>query len=308
VRIDDSHLSQWRTNGYTVVESFLSAQELAGLQEDVALYFPPWEEFVRHRPRYPHLETRFGHVTFPYLGRRLNMLSLHEDLIDFAERALGTRDVFLTQSGTAAKYAGTADFEQDLHLDYGNNTLLVPRPDGRWHQLGCIVYLSEVTRDMGPTYIVPGIVRGEAAHWPGTRPRHGWEQLYAQEQAVEVPAGSVLLYSMSTLHRGSRMTATSGVRYSHHLSWRAAGLEWMAFHAFARSGREPGMTLVMEQASPRQRETLGVPPPGHEYWTAETIAGVASRYPGWDMEPYRGRLGEASAAAGAPGVQGSGRW
>jgi hypothetical protein len=38
--------------------------------------------------------------------------------------------------------------------------------------------------------------------------------------------------------------------------------------------------------SVRQRHTLGFPLPGHSYWTAETIAGVAARYPGMDMAPY----------------------
>jgi hypothetical protein len=295
VRIDDSHLSEWRTDGFTIVERFLSTEELEGLREDLAIYYPTWEEFALHRPRYSQFEGSFGLATFPYMGRRLNQLSLHEDLIDFVERALGTRDIFLTQSGTSAKYAGTADFEQDLHLDYGNNTLLVPRPEGKWNQFGCIIYLTDVTRDTGPTYIVPGIVRGETAHYPARFPRQDSDSLYAQERPVEVPAGSVLLYTQSTLHRGSRMTAASGVRFAHHLSWRAAGLEWMSFHAFATRARDPGMALAMEDASPRQRETLGVPPPGHEYWTAETIDGVASRYPGWDMEPYRKELDGATA-------------
>ena len=35
---------------------------------------------------------------------------------------------------------------------------------------------------------------------------------------------------------------------------------------------------------------LGFPKPGHPYWTPETIAGVAARYPGLDMEPWRSAL------------------
>ena len=38
---------------------------------------------------------------------------------------------------------------------------------------------------------------------------------------------------------------------------------------------------------PRQREAVGFPPPGSEYWTEETLAAVAMRYPKMDMAPYR---------------------
>ncbi len=42
--------------------------------------------------------------------------------------------------------------------------------------------------------------------------------------------------------------------------------------------------------SPRQRHTLGFPLPGHPYWTAETLEGVAARYPEMDTAPYAARL------------------
>ena len=43
----------------------------------------------------------------------------------------------------------------------------------------------------------------------------------------------------------------------------------------------------MERATPAERELLGFPPPGHPYWTEETIAGVGARFPQMDMTPYR---------------------
>jgi hypothetical protein len=39
--------------------------------------------------------------------------------------------------------------------------------------------------------------------------------------------------------------------------------------------------------SVRQRDLFGFPPPGSDYWTQETLAGVAARYPAMDMTPYR---------------------
>jgi hypothetical protein len=47
------------------------------------------------------------------------------------------------------------------------------------------------------------------------------------------------------------------------------------------------MKRFIERATPRQREVLGFPPPGHPYWNPETLAAVATRYPKMDMSPYR---------------------
>ena len=50
------------------------------------------------------------------------------------------------------------------------------------------------------------------------------------------------------------------------------------------------MRQFLERATPRQREMVGFPAPGHSYWTPETIADVAQRYPRMDMTPYRNGL------------------
>jgi hypothetical protein len=42
----------------------------------------------------------------------------------------------------------------------------------------------------------------------------------------------------------------------------------------------------MTEATPRQRELLGFPPPGDPLWTERFIAGMATRYAGFDPEPY----------------------
>lgn len=39
-----------------------------------------------------------------------------------------------------------------------------------------------------------------------------------------------------------------------------------------------------------QRNVLGFPPPGNRYWTAQTIAAVADRYNGIDMQDYQQAL------------------
>ena len=41
------------------------------------------------------------------------------------------------------------------------------------------------------------------------------------------------------------------------------------------------------QATLEERELLGFPAPGDDYWSEETLAGVAARFPSMDMQPYR---------------------
>jgi hypothetical protein len=43
----------------------------------------------------------------------------------------------------------------------------------------------------------------------------------------------------------------------------------------------------MRHATVRQLTVLGFPKPGDAYWTAETLAGVAARYPSLDMRAWR---------------------
>ncbi|MEM8904794.1 MAG: hypothetical protein AAGF02_13915 [Actinomycetota bacterium] len=37
---------------------------------------------------------------------------------------------------------------------------------------------------------------------------------------------------------------------------------------------------------PRQLELFDVPPPGHPFWTADTLDGLARRYPDLDVGPW----------------------
>ena len=100
-------------------------------------------------------------------------------------------------------------------------------------------------------------------------------------------AGSLLIFSMRTFHRAGEMTADFGVRFSHHLVWKSAACPFNGYHQYSQFGEKPEMKRFMERATPRQREVLGFPPPGHPYWNEETLAAVAQRYPRMDLSPYR---------------------
>jgi len=243
------------------------------------------EEYRAAPERYPNVG---GWRELPFVGDALNDLATHPELASFAERVIGTKEILLTQAILWGKYAGVGDHEQSFHVDFRNNTLVVPRDEGPFTQTGTILYLSDVTEELAPTCVVSREhTREPPALVPSVRPRDRFPALYEREVVVTARAGSVLLYSMSTFHRGSAFRAAAGARFSFHVVFRAKDSHWMGFSAWARSGAEPALQRFLERATPRQRELLGFPPPGHPYWNEETLAGVAARYPGMDMRPYR---------------------
>jgi hypothetical protein len=59
-----------------------------------------------------------------------------------------------------------------------------------------------------------------------------------------------------------------------------------AFLAPAR--RHAARQAFVEHASPHQLVLFGWPPPGHPFWTVDTIAGLRQRYPGIDVATWGG--------------------
>jgi hypothetical protein len=151
-----------------------------------------------------------------------------------------------------------------------------------------IVYFTDVTVDLGPTYVVSAeLTRDLAVTGRRFTSKQDHPELYAAEKPATMPAGSALIYSMHTLHRGSAIKASEGVRFSQFIGYHTAGPAWLGSHSFQGAGGRPAMDQLLTRATPRQRQLLGFPAPGDPYWTAETLAGVAARYPAMDMAPYR---------------------
>ncbi len=287
MRITDEQAVHWVEHGYVVVPNFLTPDELAAGQANIHLMFPTSEEYAEAPQRYRSPERGLMRNEFPFPGDALNNIATHPDLIEFAERMLGISDVALTHSTLIGKYAGAGDYDQNMHLDFINNTLAYPRPEGEMRDVPAILYYSDVTAEHGPTCVVSQQHTHGQVRWPHFRTRAEEPALYAVEQPVVVSAGSILLYTMRTFHRGSAFRAKAGSRYSHHIGYRAAAYRWMGQKVFQREGGRPEMDRFLQQATPRQREVVGFPPPGHAYWDEETLTGVAARYPKMDMTPYR---------------------
>lgn len=274
MRITDQHLEHWREHGYVVVPDFLTADELEAAHRNLRAYFPTREELDAEPLRYRNLQTM---VEFPYVGDALNDITMHAELVTFAERALGTSDIMLSGSLLWAKYAvAPAPGERavdTVHADYPAVSLVYPRPHDR---VSVILYYSDVTSENGPTYVYSSLdVRGGSPIRP---------ELNSGGTPIHVAAGSLLIKTITTFHRGSALR--SGARFTHHMGYRAASDQWLWYAHAQRLGATSEMQRFITRASPRQRALLGFPPPGHGYWNPETIEGTAAMYPGIDMSVY----------------------
>ena len=295
MHIADSHLAHLRIHGFALVPDFLTSQEVHAARQNMLRYVPTAEELSATPERYPWIfeEAERLQTEFPFAGEALNHVATHPDLVSFVERALETQEVMLSQSAIWAKYAGTGDFEQALHLDYEGNTLVVPRDDGDFRQVNMILYYTDVSEEMGPTCVVSTEKTKNLPLWPPFRPRKKYPELYKREQSMTAGAGSLLIFGMRTWHRASEITAESVARLSHHMIWRSAQHAFQGFYQWSQFGEKPEFKRFIENSQPRQREVLGFPKPGHPYWNRETIEAVSLRYPKMEMKPYWAALGSA---------------
>jgi hypothetical protein len=237
---------------------------------------------------------------FPFDGPALNRLVVHDALIDLAEDLLGTEAVRLYQGMATAKYSGAGnDDEQLLHVDYGNHTLVVPRTDRGYQHLELFVYLTDVTAETAATRMVSRTLTG---HIPVERTYlhlDDYASLYRAEVPASGPAGSVLAYRPDVYHRGTSLSAPAAARLLLHVAYKPLLTDWLGFHAFPGHAEGEAWYRFVGQATPRQLTVVGFPQPGHPYWNAATLAGVASRYPQLDMGPWRRA---ASASVPTPGL------
>jgi hypothetical protein len=285
VKVPDATLNEVRAQGFSLMEGFLDPGDLKAAQEALRLHFPaPEEYFAQPEAFSDYARSQFAGVEeFPYRSWELNSLAVHPDLVDAAERYLGTTELHLYKIELWAKFAGAIDYDQPLHRDYGSHSLVVPRRDGRYQQITTFIYLSDVTEADGPTRIVP-FEAGQ--HVPFTPLYLPFGDLAEAEVPAVGPAGSLLIYRTDVLHRGSNFTGAGRSRFSLLVDFQARGTTWGGKMAWPKDSPNRWAKFI-PQCTVRQRDLFGFPRPGDDYWNEQTLADVALRYPGLDVTPYR---------------------
>ena len=307
-------MQHWKDHGYVVIERFLSPDELRDITEGLHQYLPSWEEY-KARPsvystyngerwvshgvkalRSPGVAGKGIASDFPYNNDALNNLAVHPFMVAFAERIAGTTNLALTASAVSGKYSGRSSEDQSLHSDYQNNTPVVPGKDNTWLNIPMITYLTDVTIDTGPTYVVsqtetePLRLMESGTRMVERDHCKDCAKAYELQKPVVAPAGSVLIYSMRTIHRGSYFKAKDSVRYAHFGGFRTANANWMAPVTYSSAMGTPEMERFLLNSDPAQRSLIGMPEVGHDYWKdPDVLIAMSNRYPEMDMRPYGGQ-------------------
>lgn len=292
----------WQTHGFVVLPGLVPIRDLAPALSELSLMFPSAEGFHGHSDaRYSrYLNDEFAGIdTFPFRSVQVSLLAVHTRLVQLAELLLQDNDIRIYSAEAWAKYTGAADYDQALHRDYLNHTTLVPAAGPGYQQLEMFLYLVDVPEGLGPPHFVSRTRTAEFPIRPNWYPRAGGADseggfvsstgspgLYAAEVSAAGPAGTVVAFQPGTLHRGTAISAPGGARYTMHLGYRPAKVEWAQRQAWANCSHDPSWYQFVEHASPRQLQLFGFPPPGHPFWTAETLRGMALRYSGIDVSAW----------------------
>ncbi len=307
-RFDAWHVDTWRREGGVLIERFFNEAEIAAVRRDFETVFgrtagadeglnkKQGDEIGRFNPAQ---FTTFDAIPFD-CSPALNLIGVHPALIAFARSALQSEHVHLYQCQVWAKFTGDADYDQPFHCDFVNHTLTAPAEDERLNCVTILCYFSDVTEAHGPAHYV---ARTDSAKVSGPEATlHADPQLQHRLQKYErssaAPAGSIFPYSIDIFHRGTNMTAPRGHRYAVMACYKAAANDAIGYHAWPFHHMKP-WHRIFDHATPEQLACFGVHPPGHPFWTATTLARAQTRYPNWDMTPYREHMGERRVASNA---------
>ncbi len=298
MRVPDRCVEELREQGYLVFEGFLEADELAAAQEALWLHYPRPEEYFADPAAHRWLATSQwdGIIRLPWRSWDLNRLAFHRDLLDLAERFLGSADLRLYEAELWAKYAGAAEYEQSHHRDLGNHSLVVPKRSDPATQMMSWILLSDVGEEDGPTKLVPLSVGESVPYWPDTLEGSANDYVtnylpagaFADEEiSVTGSAGTLYSFRTDTVHRGSRMPAERSARFILHADYDVWAPRWTGRVAWAERSLSPDWGELIERATPRERSVFGFPAPGDPYWDEQTLADTQARYPRADLTPYR---------------------
>lgn len=279
----------WEIDGWCVLDRAIPSELLASARVAAARLFPSAEAMAAEGEDTARWRTwDAAWPEFPFRSRSLNAIAVGDVMTDLARALLGTDDVRMYMAIATAKYAGQpSEYNQLLHVDFPNHTLTVPRPEAGYHQVETFVYLTDVGPDNGATRFVSRTRTHRVPVEEHTLSYERYGALYDDRADASAPAGSIVVYRPDVYHRSVDFTDPARARFMLHVSYRPAAAEWGGYQAWPFKGFSAEWHDFVQQASPRQLAVLGFPPPGHPFWTDETLAGVAGRYPGLDLAPWR---------------------
>ena len=293
--LDPRYRDAWDRDGWCVVPAAIPADVIEAAGRAVDRLFPTAEEMdsgvvnERTEPWRTTFDARWPE--FPYRSRTLSSLPFRDEVLEVATSFLRTDDLRLYMSVVTAKYAHqSSGYNQLLHADFPNHSILVPQPDDPYQQLELFLYLTDVTAADGATRMVSVRRTTDIPVERHTLSYTGYPDLYDDPGIAAGPAGSIVAYRPDVFHRSVDVAGPGVRRIMMHVSYRKAAAEWGQYQAWAFKGFSPEWHDFVQASGPRELALLGFPPPGHAYWSEESITRVNARYPRLDMTAWRAAL------------------
>mmetsp|Transcript_7570 Transcript_7570/g.16536 ORF Transcript_7570/g.16536 Transcript_7570/m.16536 type:complete len:361 (+) Transcript_7570:16-1098(+) len=321
--LSDRHVEQWRQQGYLLVDNlFAESRVQQALEELTQLQMKKGgDDFqVGDGLCFPTGLPSLDSLTLdPALLVAVKQL-LGVEEIRLSQGETWKKTAYADTSADAGAVDRTySNQDQRIHMDYLNHTLLHPPPWDRPEAVAAIVYLSHSEVCSGGTRVVPRSSAADALYqWPYCNmPGFGsipWlndrttvedflakeypdvaafrQAVYARERGVSFTPGTVLLYRHDIWHRGTPLKPNAQ-RFVQNLVFKKPRCDWLnnwnVGTAFSMYRPDQYVEKLIARMDIHQRNCLGIPYPGHPYWTAEMLAAVEIRYKdfGIDMTPYK---------------------
>jgi hypothetical protein len=280
-------LVRYRTHGWVVLPDFFGS-ELPHLIDDLAQIFPSPADYWADPQSYPGLQGgQFDSVrTIPTGISSPDRLPFDKRIQLIARDVTESANLRLMRGGYQAKFAGAADFDQILHLDYTNHSLVVLPTQPASSMVGFFAYFTDVTVENGPTMVVSQTRTAHIGITDTHLSREQWPEVYESEEPITCRAGALLVYDYRTLHRGTALRKPTSSRLTLSFAY-GVDAPWHGFYSWPNRADEPAVRDMIVSLDPSDRALLGFPAVGDPYWTPETIDGVCRRFPGFDGSPYR---------------------
>ncbi len=270
---DESVYTELCQKGFCILPSYLSEQQVQVFRSAVRRLHPAWSDFPSSKlPPSGQLpaENSFPSrsTIFPFQESCFNQAIVDPNTIALAQRWLGTEEICMRGSSCSVRYPGFVD-GTGQHLD-GFSLLPTRSANRSHHQLKFWYYLSDVDVDMAPTSFWP-------TQWTNEGP-----QVIGDEHKVTGPAGSLIVFCISTFHSRNHFTQTSGERYVFTVRWGRRDHSWEGQSDYVMAGNTTVFTDFIGSLSPKHRELFHFPPVGHPYYTKQTLRDLENQYPGWN--------------------------
>lgn len=259
--LTDAHFEQLLEDGYLILKEYIPREELPELQAAQRRVLKPWDEVKADPPKDGSIL-----IPYPYPDLTMSRLYLEPGLIAFGKRFLKTPNVFARVGYMLARYPGFKSGDTG-HIDNGNNSLLPMSDDHReFGQIGFWIHLEEVKAGQAPLLLV--------------KKKYGRD--LSKAEPLICPAGTIAIFNNFTWHASSPYTLSEGQRYTWGWGLGRADHYFEGLVHYTSIGQHPLFKQVISGMTAEQRTLFRFPPPGHYYYTKQTLKALEEQYPGFN--------------------------